>query len=138
MSGLDGGPGVLERTHGKSLKKIQKSVEKLSNSLSNRSRRDCEELRKDTDGFVLDFSLWFPPPPRTESCPPPRFSFFKAPLTQLTVNRQNNRMTTHFRSGPAFGLSAEVKSKVGLQFLYRPEVYLQNIDTLWREHSQLR
>lgn len=26
--------------------------------------------------------------------------------------RYNNRMSTHFRSGPAFGLSAEVKSKV--------------------------
>lgn len=79
-----------------------------------------------------------PPPASDRELPPPALLLFKAPLTQLTVNRQNNRMTTHFRSGPAFGLSAEVKSKVGLQFLYRPEVYLQNIDTLWREHSQLR
>ncbi|GLD69518.1 calponin-1, partial [Lates japonicus] len=39
------------------------------------------------------------------------FSIFKA-LLSSTVNRQNNRMTTHFRSGPAFGLSAEVKSKL--------------------------
>lgn len=55
---------------------------------------------------------------RTESCYPAS-PFLKPSSLSSTVNRQKCRMSTHFRSGPAFGLSAEVKSKVGSQSLCR-------------------
>lgn len=133
---------IRAHTHGKSLKKIEKSVGKLStasaagpsttatNNSNNNIFEKLKEKKKqkpDTHGFVRDFSVCFPClGHRAVTC----FSIFKA-LLSSTVNSQNNRMSTHFRSGPAFGLSAEVKSKVGLHRLCRCEVYLQDGDTLW-------
>lgn len=41
-----------------------------------------------------------------------RFCVWNQSFGSSSKKRYTNRMSTHFRSGPAFGLSAEVKSKV--------------------------
>lgn len=98
-SGLDGGPGT--GTH--AWQEFNKDSETCSASLGKRVARRWTAVN-----WLEEFGGG----PLLGGCLGHRAAALKHFLPP-TVNRLTERMTTHFRSGPAFGLSAEVKSKVG-------------------------